>query len=618
MDEIAVDGESRTRFVESLEVRTVNVDVWVTDKKGTPILEGLEKGDFQVFEDGREVQITHFRGPDQASEAALGPDSLDAGQEAAQVPAESEEKSPDWVVLFFDSVFTQPARLNQVLDRLDESLQSWSTAKTQFMVLSYDGRINLEQPFSNDLALTRLILSAISRSGSRSRIQQSEMDALTREMQSVLAHVRRAQSSAADPGLGSAADSSRIATGNQYATESFDTLTLKIESYSERLRAQVKAMIAAMGGVVNGLGSLPGRKAMIYVGTGVPMRPGEELFYAMEETFRGGQELRSGDPVGNSGGNSGGRPGSSPTGAPSESSPGGPKFSSRDRRQVSAFALKSSTKSLSKEIDNLGTLASSGRVQIYALQPSFVGPGISSGVGAKVGMLTAGGLKAIQQNNLAEPIDVLAEETGGRAVRGMNADSLFDGMAADSRQSYSLAYAPDRASDGRYHDIEVRLKNEKKTRLRYRRGYLDQSREVIIANRTGASLFLAEDDNSLGLEIELLESRDAHKAGQWILPILVKIPITSLTFLPDGQEHICNAKLYVAAMDPDGNATPVRGMALDIRVASADLELARSQYFSGKVDLLMRTGKQRVAIGFWDPTGGITSFVSRDILISEK
>jgi hypothetical protein len=71
-------------------------------------------------------------------------------------------------------------------------------------------------------------------------------------------------------------------------------------------------------------------------------------------------------------------------------------------------------------------------------------------------------------------------------------------------------------------------------------------------------------------------------------------------------------------MDPDGNATPVRGMALDIRVASADLELARSQYFSGKVDLLMRTGKQRVAIGFWDPTGGITSFVSRDILISEK
>ncbi|HEY4575061.1 MAG TPA: hypothetical protein VIJ26_13880, partial [Thermoanaerobaculia bacterium] len=44
-------GES---FKESIEVSVVNLDVYVTDKKGQPIT-GLKKDDFQVFEDGNPV-----------------------------------------------------------------------------------------------------------------------------------------------------------------------------------------------------------------------------------------------------------------------------------------------------------------------------------------------------------------------------------------------------------------------------------------------------------------------------------------------------------------------------------------------------------------------------------
>ena len=46
-------------FFESIEVNLVNVEVYVTDKKGNRI-PGLGKDDFQLFEDGKPVQITNF------------------------------------------------------------------------------------------------------------------------------------------------------------------------------------------------------------------------------------------------------------------------------------------------------------------------------------------------------------------------------------------------------------------------------------------------------------------------------------------------------------------------------------------------------------------------------
>ena len=46
-------------FVESVHVNVVNVDVRVTDKKGNPV-EGLTIDDFEIFEEGRPVQISNF------------------------------------------------------------------------------------------------------------------------------------------------------------------------------------------------------------------------------------------------------------------------------------------------------------------------------------------------------------------------------------------------------------------------------------------------------------------------------------------------------------------------------------------------------------------------------
>src|SRR5436305_1884770 len=46
-------------FIETVNVSVVNVDVYVTDKKGNPV-NGLTKNDFQLFENGRPLEITNF------------------------------------------------------------------------------------------------------------------------------------------------------------------------------------------------------------------------------------------------------------------------------------------------------------------------------------------------------------------------------------------------------------------------------------------------------------------------------------------------------------------------------------------------------------------------------
>ena len=46
-------------FFESIDVNVVNVDVYVTDKKGNRI-HGLKKEDFELYEDKKLVAITNF------------------------------------------------------------------------------------------------------------------------------------------------------------------------------------------------------------------------------------------------------------------------------------------------------------------------------------------------------------------------------------------------------------------------------------------------------------------------------------------------------------------------------------------------------------------------------
>src|SRR5262245_38853290 len=93
-------------FGETMEVNVVNVDVYATDKSGNRVTD-LRKGDFQVFEDGKPVEITNFE-----TAAAGRPAAGKAETPPAPAPSTAAAGSPGdaWnLVILFDTFNLSPS-----------------------------------------------------------------------------------------------------------------------------------------------------------------------------------------------------------------------------------------------------------------------------------------------------------------------------------------------------------------------------------------------------------------------------------------------------------------------------------------------------------------------------
>ena len=85
----ALAQDSEQTFFESIDVNVVNVEVYVTDRDGKRI-HGLTRDDFQVFEDGKPVEISNFYAVSegQVSQAvSAGTGAAEAEEGTAPAPA---------------------------------------------------------------------------------------------------------------------------------------------------------------------------------------------------------------------------------------------------------------------------------------------------------------------------------------------------------------------------------------------------------------------------------------------------------------------------------------------------------------------------------------------------
>jgi len=120
-------GEDRphSTFRDVIDVSIVNLDVHVTDKKGRPIT-GLERGDFEIREDSRLVEITNFV----AVEGSLG------GSGAAFA-------EPLYLVLYLDNLLLEPAHRSRVLGDISTFLGREFPPETEFMLATNDTKLDV-------------------------------------------------------------------------------------------------------------------------------------------------------------------------------------------------------------------------------------------------------------------------------------------------------------------------------------------------------------------------------------------------------------------------------------------------------------------------------------------
>lgn len=336
-------------------------------------------------------------------------------------------------------------------------------------------------------------------------------------------------------------------------------------NYAESERHELATTLSALREFLDSLAGLPGRKALLHVSSGVPMIPGQELYEAVDIKF-----------------------------------PDSGAFMEMTRHDAS------------REFERLAAQANAHRISFYTLDAGGLRPSVFGGAEYR-GSSTEGSRGRVDsalETNLQSPLRYLADRTGGRAI--VNRNEILPPLrqvGAELQSYYSLGYRDRHAGDGRYHRIKVKV-NHPRVRVRHRDGYRSQSNDERMSDRVRAALSYTFEDNPLGIIAQPGEEV-RQEDGRYIVPVQVRIPLEHVTLLPrpDGK-HEARLRLFVAAIDDTGRASGIEQVPLGFRLADEHVEASRKESYVYTHRLLMRAGRQKLALGVLDEIGATHAILS--------
>jgi VWFA-related protein len=252
-------------FVERVDVNIVNVEVWVTDGEGRRV-QGLEKDDFELLEDGVPVEISNFYAA--AREKPYAEMLEGISQPAAEAEPSSETLPPDqtlYMVLLVDHFNTLPVNRNRALDELEPFLEDRIRQGDRVMLMGYNRTIDVVEPFTDDWSRVQEGLKRMSKASSQKVVREAERK---RRMRAIKAAWENGDS----------------------ASTAFDFVRGQVQQETQEIRQTGKAL----QNLVRSMAGMPGRKAIVYLSDGLPKRPGEALFQQYFDLF--GRTAEMSDP----------------------------------------------------------------------------------------------------------------------------------------------------------------------------------------------------------------------------------------------------------------------------------------------------------------------------------
>ena len=553
-------AEAPRVFFDVTQVAVVNVDVYVTGAKGKRVT-GLTVDDFEIFEDGRRVEISNFYAVEDGRPAGGPAGGVPAaGGPAGGTPPGAEatpERRPGLVpgrlaipedqrlhlVLYFDNQFLRPFNRNRVVRQVRDFLHTQVGPQDQVMMVTYDRELHRRQAFTGDMRLIADALDEITTlTGAAVTSETERRDVIRRVDQS-------------------ADFSQALSHVDFYAKARYHDLGLSIDA--------LKKLVGSLAG-------LPGRKALLYVSDGLPLNAGEDLFFLLDQRFR---NSTSGKLMAN-------------------------RYSARTRFR------------------ELIAQANANRVTFYTLEAA--GLDFHSSLSAEQeasGNATGGSdieIDFARDLNNQATLMMMARDTGGLSTfNSNNITGALDRMATDFGTYYSLGYQPVRTQAGRYHKIEVKVQR-RGLKVRHRNGYRDKTAEVQISEGTLASLFYGWQSNPLGIELLVEGGGRRQDNGNYLVPIKIRIPLSKVTLIPREELHYGRLQVSMAVLDEQGRVSSVQQTPVPIQIPNAEIEVAKTKFFVYEASLLMREGYQEVAVGVRDDFPGESSFVRLPVLVGGR
>lgn len=538
----AIANDEGEPFFDTVDVNVVNVEVYVTDKKGNRVT-GLTRDDFELEVDRKPVAVTNFYAVEDGVARGDGIEMLPPPEEPGRVVAEEPvvpEEQRLHLIVYVDNLNLHPFTRNKAFRFIRTFLRDRVGSDDQVMLVTYERSMHVRHPFTSDAELIASSLYEIETHTG----QAVHFDSDRRDILDAI-----------------------------YEAEDIYGVRGRATTYAESIYNDMSFTLRALDEMVETLAGLPGRKAILYVSDGLSMRPGEDIFYALDERFR----------------NSG---------------------------QGSAL-MEIHRYDMSRDYQRLTAKANANRVTFYTLDAA----GLRSYSYMDASNATPQGGAFIDQvhfSNLQNSLIFMAQETGGSVI--MNTNDFTSGLeqvADDFESYYSLGFSSGNTESGRYHNIQVKVKGDdgKKYKVRHREGYRDKPISTRMTDGTLAALHFGYQSNPLDVVLEFGQAKPEDQGRRFLVPISVRIPIGRLSFLPQEEFHRGRVRLYIAALDDEGGISPVQDVPVPIDIPSEQFASAQNQFYKYDVTLQMRQGHQVVAVGVHDEIGAVTGFVTRGVSV---
>ncbi len=548
---IGLGSPAAARVSELIEVRVVNVDVTVNDRKGRPVA-GLERADFEVQVDGKAVEIVNFYAVEPASSPRGGAGTTLPAIDTTPPETGTAPARPLQLAILVDSSNVEAHARNEALERMRDFLRAHLRAGAQVMLAAprrgaNAGTVAPYNVFTDRLDLVERGLDELAATPAQDR--------RLAEFREILQ----------DIGVSLAASSASV-RGRVRSLEA------RIRAFSAEASRGTARTAADLRRLVDRLAGLPGRKAILYLGGGLSLRPGEALSGALNQAI--GRYVTQ-----------------LPEGA---RAPDLPAPSPDDD---------------SGELLALARYASVRGVAFYAVAVGDPMPGASAtisrgsveaGSGATPGQEEswAPAVGNRRQFDLESSLQLLAGATGGLATGGRDLGRLLDRLLEDSRAFFSLGIQPPDADPGEVHRLEVRIRG-KRLRVRHRETFRAMSRDEEAAARTLSALWATVNDpNPLKIR---LEAGDPRPAGNdvYSVPFSVQLPVAALAIAPRGEVHAGQVSIFFAARDRLA-AGPVRKAVFPITLPDSEILEAMGRMADYRLELEMQQGPGKIAVGVRD------------------
>jgi VWFA-related protein len=517
-------------FGEEIEVRVVNVEAVVTDRRGNRVPD-LKLADFRLRVDGKEVPIEYFtevRGGQAVAPAA-------AGQTAPAVPglASLAPGSPVGTsyLVFVDDFFAIAERRNQVLRALQDDLGRLGP-EDRMAIVAYDGRkLDMVTSWSSSAApLERALRQAMTRPA-------RGLDRLT-ELRTFESSQRF--SAGAGPGAGSS------------RTFSASLLSYEEREYAQRLARQIEDVVEAAASTLRGFAAPPGRKVMLLLSGGWPFRITDYVVNSFERTVLT-RDVPEGEQL---------------------------------------------LRPLTRTANLLG----------YTLYPVDV-PGVEvSGTDASVQTVASLGSTNVREQEMHASLELLAKETGGRALLNGLRESSLEQAAGDTRSYYWLGFTPQRQRNDARHEIRVEVRRPGLA-VRARDSFFDFSRRAETSMQVESAMLFGNPPENAPLPVEVGKPLRAGK-GLMEVPIKISIPAEALTVVETGGKHVAQVELRIAAVDERGGRSEIPVIPIDL---AGDKPPAPGTSFPYETRLRLRALGQHLVIAIFDPLSGRISTAEVDV-----